>query len=120
MIWSTRVQLTLVWCLAVTTGLAGVAAGLAAPVRADMLSNAFLSALTNAGIAYTQPATTTALGQSVCPMLFQPGGSFDSVVSTMADGSGMSYDMAGKFTIVAVATYCPAMVEPLLRNRLQA
>jgi hypothetical protein len=93
---------------------------LSAPIRADMLGNAFLSALTNAGITYSQPATTTAMGQSVCPMLFEPGGSFDDVTSKMAEGNGLSYEMAGKFTIVAIATYCPAVIAPLLSNRLQS
>jgi hypothetical protein len=119
MICATRVQWTLVRFLGVPAGLVALAAALAAPIRADMLGNAFLSALTNAGIVYPEPATTLALGQSVCPMLFQPGGSFESVTAKMAENSGMSRQIAGKFTIVAVATYCPAMIAPLLPNRLQ-
>ncbi len=115
-------QYNLVRFLGMPTGLAVLAvwaAALAAPIRADMLGNAFLSALTNAGIAYSQPATTLALGESVCPMLFEPGGSFDSVAAAMAEDSGMTPAIAAKFTIVAVATYCPALVAPLLPNRLQ-
>lgn len=120
MIFATRVRLTVLPMLGVITGLVSLAAVLSAPIRADMLGNAFLSALTNAGITYTQPATTTAMGQSVCPMLFEPGGSFDDVTSRMAEGNGLSYEMAGKFTIVAIATYCPAVIAPLLSNRLQS
>jgi Protein of unknown function (DUF732) len=117
---ATCVRLTVVRILGVIAGLVAVAAILSAPIRADMLGNAFLSALTNAGITYTQPTTTTAMGQSVCPMLFEPGGSFDDVTSKMAEGNGLSYEMAGKFTIVAIATYCPAVIAPLLGNRLQS
>ena len=106
--------------LALTTGMAAAAATLAAPIRADMMGNAFLAALTNAGVSYSQPASTMALGQSVCPMLFQPGGSLDSVASTVADNNGMSHDAAGVFTLIAIATYCPAVLAPLLPNRLQA
>ncbi|MEY8016500.1 DUF732 domain-containing protein [Mycobacterium servetii] len=120
MTWATHAQLTLVRFLGVTTVLIALAGAVAAPIRADMLGNAFLSALTNAGIAYSQPATTLALGQSVCPSLFSPGGSFDSVVDRMAANTGMPYVIAGKFAIVAVATYCPAMMAPLLPNRLQS
>lgn len=101
----------------------GVAAGVvavAAPIRADMLGTAFLSALTGAAIAYSQPAATEALGQSVCPSLCSPGGSFDSVVARTADVTGMSYHVAGKFAIIEVATYSPAMMAPLLPNRLQS
>lgn len=120
MIFATRVRLTVLPILGVITGLVSLAAVMSAPIRADMLGNAFLSALTNAGITYTQPASTTAMGQSVCPMLFEPGGSFDEVTSKMAEGNGLSYEMAGKFTIVAIATYCPAVIAPLLGNRLQS
>jgi sugar/nucleoside kinase (ribokinase family) len=111
------VQLGALRLLSLTTGLAGLTAALAAPVHADLLGNAFLRALTNAGVPFSQPDTTTALGQSVCPMLVAPGGSFDSVISAMADGSGMSRDVAGVFTVIAIATYCPAVIEPLLSDR---
>jgi Protein of unknown function (DUF732) len=89
-------------------------------MRADVLGNAFLSALTNAGVSYTQPVSTTAAGQSVCPMLFEPGATFDSVVSEMAARRGMSEKSAGVFTIVAIATYCPGVLAPLLDGRLKA
>ena len=104
--------------LGVTTGVAGLTAALAAPVHADLMGNAFLRALTNAGVSVSQPDSTTALGQSVCPMLVQPGGSFDSVISAMADSGRMSNDVAGVFTVVAIATYCPAVLTPLLSDRL--
>ena len=120
MTWPTRAQLTLVRFLGLATALVALAATVAAPIRADVLGTTFLSALTNNGIAYSQPATTQALGQSVCPSLFSPGGSFDAVVARMAEDTGMSYPVAGKFAVVAVATYCPAMMAPLLSNRLQS
>jgi hypothetical protein len=116
-IFATRVRLTVLRILGVSTGLVALAAALSAPIRADMIGNTFLNALTSAGVPYTQPASTTAAGESVCPMIIAPGGNFDSVVSTMAAGNGMSEKTAGIFTIVAIATYCPAMIAPLLSNR---
>jgi hypothetical protein len=113
-------QSTLLRALGVTACLAVVTAPLAAPVNADMRSNAFLMALSNAGITYPHPASAVALGQSVCPMLIAPGESFDSVAAKMADRSGLAYESAGLFTIVAVATYCPAVIAPLLQNRITA
>jgi sugar/nucleoside kinase (ribokinase family) len=101
----------------VSAGLAGLTAALAAPVHADWMGNAFLRALTNAGVPVSQPDSATALGKSVCPMLVEPGGSFDSVIAAVADGHGMSHDAAGVFTIVAIATYCPAVLAPLLTDR---
>jgi Protein of unknown function (DUF732) len=105
--------------LALTGGAFALAANWAAPIHADMMGNAFLTALNNAGISYSQPATTMALGRSVCPMVVQ-GGTFDSVAARMSEGSGMSHDVAAAFTILAIATYCPAIISPLLPNRLQA
>jgi hypothetical protein len=104
----------------VSAGVAGLTAALAAPVHADLMGNAFLRALTNAGIPVSQPDSTMALGQSVCPMLVEPGGSFDSVISAMAGGGGMSHDVAGVFTVIAIATYCPAVLAPLLSDRVPA
>lgn len=103
-----------------TAGVFGVSATVAAPIHADMMENAFLNALNNAGIPYSQPSTTTAMGRSVCPKALAPGGSFESVVSEVAEANGMSRERASAFTIVAIATFCPAMISPLLPHRLQA
>jgi hypothetical protein len=105
--------------LLLTGGAFSLAANWAAPIRADMMGTAFLAALSNAGIPYSQPAATIALGQSVCPLVIE-GGSFDSVATRMSEPSGMTHDAAAAFTIVAIATYCPALIAPLLPNRLQA
>jgi Protein of unknown function (DUF732) len=120
--WTSRVggQVKAVRFVALTAALAAAAATMAAPIRADMMGNAFLSALTNAGVSYSQPASALAAGQAVCPTLVQPGGSFDSVVSKLAAGNGWSQKNAGIFTLIAIATYCPSMMAPLLPNRLQA
>lgn len=106
--------------MTLTAGLLAVGAMLAPPIRADILGNAFLSALTNAGVAYTQPTTTTAAGQSVCPMLVAPGGSFDAVVAEIAANNGFSQKSAGIFTIIAIATYCPGVLAPLLNGGMQS
>ncbi|MEE6179177.1 DUF732 domain-containing protein [Mycobacterium sp. 050134] len=93
-------------------------AALAPPVHADLMGNAFLRALANAGVPVSQPDATLALGQQVCPLLLAPGASFDAVVASTADAAGMSDNAAGAFTVVAIGTYCPAVLAPLLSNRL--
>ena len=93
----------------------------AAPVHADMMGNAFLRALTNAGVPFSQPDSTMALGQSVCPMLVAARRFVRR--RRRRDGrraTGCPPRMAGVFTIVAIATYCPEVLAPLLTNRLQA
>jgi hypothetical protein len=84
-----------------------------APAHADPMGDTFLAALTNAGVNYTDPDGTVALGQSVCPMLAQPGGSFASVASSMAGNNGISQPMAGQFTSLAIAMFCPSMMTSL-------
>src|ERR1700681_1199292 len=84
--------------LAVSVGLITAAATLAAPAQADPVSDAFLGALNNAGVGYNDPGSTVALGQSICPMLAQPGGSFASAASSITGNNGISADMAGLFT----------------------
>ncbi len=86
------------------------AVALAAPAHADPLTDdSFLSALTTAGIGYDDPASTEALGQSICPMLVEPGKSMASVYSTVSN-NGISPDMAAFFTGIAISMYCPSMM----------
>jgi len=85
----------------------------AAPVHADPTNdNSFLSALTNAGIGYNDPASTETLGQSICPMLVEPGKSMASIYSTVTN-NGINPDMAAFFTGIAISMYCPSMMQSL-------
>jgi Protein of unknown function (DUF732) len=95
-----------------TLTLVGVATAvtLAAPASADPIAdNSFLNALTNAGIGYNDPASTEQLGQSICPMLVEPGKSMASVYSTVSN-NGINPDMAAFFTGIAISMYCPSMM----------
>ncbi|CNL25125.1 lprJ [Mycobacterium tuberculosis] len=53
-------------------------------------------------------------------MVFAPGGSFDAIAARVADDSGISHEAAGAFTLIAIATYCPAILGPLLSDRRPA
>ena len=97
---------------ATLVGLA-TAATLAAPAHADPITDtAFLNALNHAGIGYSNPASTEALGQSICPMLVEPGKSLASVYSTVSN-NGINPDMAAFFTGIAISMYCPSMMTSL-------
>jgi hypothetical protein len=98
-----------------TVTLVGVATAvtLAAPAHADPIADdSFLNALTNAGIGYNDPASTEQLGQSICPMLVEPGKSMASVYSTVSN-NGISPDMAAFFTGIAISMYCPSMMSSI-------
>lgn len=93
---------------------AATAVTLAAPASADPIAdnNSFLNALSSAGIGYTDPASTQQLGQSICPMLVEPGKSMASVYSTVSN-NGINPDMAAFFTGIAISMYCPQMMTSL-------
>jgi Protein of unknown function (DUF732) len=98
-----------------TVTLVGVATAVtvAAPAHADPTTdNTFLNALSNAGIGYNDPASTQSLGQSICPMLVEPGKSLASVYSSVSN-QGISPDMAAFFTGIAISMYCPQMMGSL-------
>ncbi|ETB51584.1 hypothetical protein O974_01730, partial [Mycobacterium avium 11-0986] len=78
----------------------------AAPAGAEGNGDDFIDALNHAGIDFGEPGNAMAVGESVCPMLSQPGGNFAAVASSVA-GRGMSPTMARMFTTIAIQTYCP-------------
>jgi hypothetical protein len=92
---------------------AATAISLAAPASADPITdNSFLDALTNAGIGYNDPASTEQLGQSICPMLVEPGKSLASVYSTVSN-NGINPAMAAFFTGIAIQMYCPSAMSSI-------
>ncbi|MBE1549221.1 hypothetical protein GGC64_003245 [Mycobacterium sp. OAS707] len=95
--------------------LVGVATALslAAPASADpVTNNNFLSALTDAGIGYGDPTNTEQLGQSICPMLVEPGKNMASIYSTVSN-NGINPAMASFFTGIAISMYCPQMMSSI-------
>jgi hypothetical protein len=96
--------------LAVSVGVTAAAQLAMAPAHADTTNDAFLSALSNAGIGYNDPGSAVSLGQSICPMLAQPGGSFAGVASSMSGNNSISPGMAALFTSIAISMYCPSMM----------
>lgn len=99
--------------LLVSLGAVAAVVTSAAPAQADSLTDSFLAALNNAGVPYGDPPDAVSLGQSVCPMLAQPGGTFARAASNVTGHSGMSADMAGMFTSIAISMYCPSMVSSI-------
>jgi hypothetical protein len=71
----------------------------------------FLNQLSNAGIS-TGAADPTALGQSVCPMLVEPGSNFAEAVSKVQN-NGVPPAMAGFFAGLAIQAYCPQMMSSI-------
>jgi Protein of unknown function (DUF732) len=89
------------------------AAMFSAPVEADPHDDDFIDALSHAGIDYGEPGNAMAVGQSICPLLAQPGGSFAAAASGVSH-RGMSPQMAQMFTTIAIQTYCPEEIANIL------
>ncbi|KLO35443.1 hypothetical protein ABW17_23995 [Mycobacterium nebraskense] len=116
-IWLLRNQPLTVRLLAAAAGLLTVASAFAAPVRADNPDDNFIDALNHAGIDFGEPGNAMSVGQSICPMLAQPGGNFAAAASSVS-GRGMSPMMARMFTTIAIQTYCPEQMANLASGNL--
>lgn len=103
--------------LALAAGVFASGLAWAAPAQADTTDDAFLSALTDAGIGSADPANAAALGQQVCPMLAQPGQTAADVASQVADAGGMSLGPATMFTGIAISLFCPTAVSSIANGQ---
>jgi hypothetical protein len=103
--------------LAVSVGLTMGAAAFAAPASADPYDNDFLGALTNAGITDIDPSTAVSVGQSVCPMLAEPGQQLADVAANVSDAIGKPLGPATMFTGLAITLFCPSAVSSLANGQ---
>jgi hypothetical protein len=99
--------------LALSAGVLASGLAWAAPAQADATDDAFLAALSNAGVGTADPTNAAALGQQVCPMLAQPGQSAADVAGKVADAGGMSPGPATMFTGIASSLFCPAAMSSI-------
>lgn len=94
---------------ALSAGLLAGAAIVAPPAQADP-GDAFLAAITNAGITGLDPATAVSVGQQVCPMLAEPGQQMANVAADVSDAIGRPLGPATMFTGLAISLFCPGAV----------
>jgi Protein of unknown function (DUF732) len=118
-VWIFRHQPLTVRLLAAVAGLLTVAAAFGAPpAEADAhQDDDFIDSLNQAGVDFGQPGNAMAVGESICPMLAQPGGSFAGAVSSIRR-QGMSPRMAQAFTTIAIQTYCPQAMANLASGNM--
>jgi hypothetical protein len=95
---------------ALAVGAITIAVPFAAPAQADPTDDAFIDTLSNAGVGVDNPTDAVALGQSVCPMLSQPGQTAADAAAQVADAAGMSLGPATMFTGLAISAFCPGAV----------
>lgn len=118
-VWPFRHQPVAIRVLIAVAGLLAVAAAFGSP-PAEADANAddnFIDALNHAGVDFGQPGNAMAVGESICPMLAQPGGSFAAAVSSVRH-QGMSPAMAQMFTTIAIQSYCPQAMANLASGNM--
>lgn len=111
-----RTRTAAVAALTVSAGIA-VATSLAAPAQADPGPDEFLSALTSSGFTGLDPASAVSVGQSVCPMLSEPGQQLADVAADVADALGRPLGPATMFTGLAISIFCPGAVASLANGQ---
>lgn len=100
---------TLAACSAAFTGVVA----LAAPAQAEGDTDAFLTALDNADLGVSDPANAVAVGQSVCPLLSEPGQNAADAAAKVSDAMGMPLGPATMFTGIAISMFCPSVVSSI-------
>ena len=93
----------------------GAAPAQADPVDTNFVNNTnFLDSLNRStGLAGIDPSTAVSVGQSVCPMLSEPGQQLADVASSVSDSLGRPLGPATMFTGLAITWFCPGAVASL-------
>jgi hypothetical protein len=81
--------------------------GLAAPAHADPDDDAFLAALTNAGITYHDPDRAIKAGQKVCDLANSGTSQLDIVRDIRDLNPSFTMASAARFAKAAASVYCP-------------
>jgi hypothetical protein len=106
--------------LVVTLGIIAAAAMWPAPAHADGIGDTASSALNDVGIGNNGPVSTAlaGIGQSICPMLVKPGATVASTAAQMSGRTGMSADIAGWVTSMAIQMECPSFMTSLANGTM--
>ena len=93
---------------------AAMAATLAAPpAHADPATDAFISTLQHYRLGDIDPATAVRVGQTVCPMLSEPGQNAANVAADVSEALGRPLGPATMFTGLAISIFCPRAVDAM-------
>jgi hypothetical protein len=113
-----RTSVATVASLALSFGIIGAATTLAAPAQADPGTDDFLSSLSSAGLGDVDPATAVSVGQTVCPMLSEPGQQLADVAGNVSNAIGKPLGPATTFTGLAITMFCPGAVASLAKGEM--
>ncbi|CQD21992.1 lprJ [Mycobacterium lentiflavum] len=85
--------------------------GLSAPAHADPADDAFLAALSNAGITYQSPDRAIKAGQKVCDLANSGTSQLDIVRDIKDLNPAFTMAKAARFAHAAASAYCPELLD---------
>jgi hypothetical protein len=91
-----------------------------APAHADPIGDSITTVLNSIGIGNSGPISTAIaqVGQSICPLLVQPGSNFASNATQLSGNGGLAPPIAGFLTGMAIQTECPAFITSIANGNL--
>ena len=98
---------------ALVASAAAVATVSAPPAQADPTTDAFISTLQHYRLGDIDPATAVRVGQTVCPMLSEPGQNAANVAADVSEALGRPLGPATMFTGLAISIFCPRAVDAM-------
>jgi Protein of unknown function (DUF732) len=106
--------------LVIALGIIAAAAMWPAPARADGVGDAVTTTLNTVGIGNNGPVSTTiaGIGQSICPMLVQPGAKLASIMTELSGHNGLAPDIAGFVATMAIQTQCPGVMTSIANGNM--
>ena len=106
--------------LLVSAGIVTAAIASPPPGHADPLGGPITNTLNNVGIGNNGPISTAlaGVGQSICPMLVQPGAAFATAATRMSGNNGLTPQIAGWVTSMAIQNECPGVITSLANGNL--
>ena len=96
----------------VTVAVFAAALGSTPCAHADSVGDATAPVLNGVGIGNNGPISSAIarVGQSICPMLIQPGSSFASNAAQVSGHGGLAPSLAGLLAAMAIQAQCPSFM----------
>jgi hypothetical protein len=106
----------------VTLGIAAAAVMWPSHANADVTTDSGTSALNGVGIGNNGPVSTAiaGAGQSICPMLVQPGSQLATTAAQISGQSGLAPTIAGWVATMVIQTQCPGWMTSLSNGQMPA
>lgn len=104
----------------VTVAVFAMAMGPTPRAHADSLGDAIAPVLNSVGIGNNGPISSAIgqTGQSICPMLIQPGGSLASGAAQVSGHGGLAPPLAGFLARMAIQAECPSFMTSIANGNM--